>query len=193
MLKTVCVIAIAGIAAGCCKPKDDSDDKPIPISTSPVTEKATSPTPVQTTPPPAATPETTAAPVAGGYSPDGLPTDIPASRSAVPTLAEWNSVPREINVARSTPLNCETKMLREWLRVSCRPKSNTGGTPTGARHKSGPEADAYYFAKGGVASLVTPVLRGKHMESIFTWTDKVQTLVIDWPHGAPRPTISFKD
>lgn len=189
MLKTLCVIALALVAGGCCQTrKDDSDDKPIPITTSPGTEKATT-TPVQTAAPPAATP----AQAAGGYSPDGLPTDIPASRSAVPTLAEWNAVPREINVGRSTPLNCETKMVREWLRVSCRPKSKTGGTPTGVKHKSGPEQDSYYFAKGGVASLVTPVLRGKHQESTFSWTDKVQTLVIDWPHGAPRPTINFTD
>lgn len=201
MLKALSVIALAAVVAGCCKSKDN-DPGPIPITTtqdpfggkvSPATANPGNPTTIETVSPTVATPPPATTPASGGYAPDGLPVDIPASRSAVPTVAEWDSVPREISVSRSTPLNCETKMLREWLRVSCRPKSSTGGTPTGVKHKLGPEADTYYFSKGGIASLVTPVKRGKHQESIFTWTDKVQTLVIDWPHGAPRPVIRFTD
>lgn len=187
----VSAVVLSLASNGCCKLPGKSDDDPGPITiTTPSEPKATATTLTTAAPTqvPTAVPTST-----GGYAPDGLPADIPATRSAVPTIAEWNAVPREISVARSTPLNCETKMLREWLRVSCRPKSNTGGTPTNAVHKSGPKDDAYYFAKGGVASLVVPVTRGKHMESTFSWTDKVQTLVVDWPHGAPRPVIKFTD
>jgi hypothetical protein len=198
VLMRLVVVGLFGLmTAGCCKGGGKSDDTPIPSpNQTPVTPvntvaDTTKPTLTLTAPATPATAPTAA--TAGGYLPDGLPADIPASRSAVPTLAEWSAVPREINCPRSTPLNCETKMLREWLRVSCHPKSSTGGTPTTVDHKSGPKDDAYYFAKGGVTSLVTPVLRGKHMEATFNWTDKRQTLVIDWPHGAPRPAVRFQD
>ncbi|MBW2454621.1 MAG: hypothetical protein JRI68_08925, partial [Deltaproteobacteria bacterium] len=36
---------------------------------------------------------------------------VPDGRSAVPTLAEWNSVEREVTVKGSSALNCETKMV----------------------------------------------------------------------------------
>lgn len=190
MYRTMSLIMLTAAAAGCCNGlgKKEEDPGPIPI-TMPADPKPTTTltAPAQPTP----TPVPTSA--SGGYAPDGLPADIPASHSSVPTIAEWNAVPREISVARSTPLNCETKMLREWLRVSCRPKSSTGGTPTNVVHKLGPTDETYYFSKGGIASLVTPVKNGKHQESIFSWTDKSQTLVIDWPHGAPRPVIKFTD
>jgi len=124
---------------------------------------------------------------------DGLPVEIPESRSAVPTIAEWNAVPREITVNRSTPLNCETKMVREWLRVSCREKNNTGGTPRSAEKGRGCTAETYLFSKSEqkLASVVMPVKRGNHCEVRFSWTDKSQTLVMDWPSG-PRPTIKFE-
>jgi hypothetical protein len=193
MRNVLVLVCLAAAAASCCRIPGigkDEDPGPVPI-TAPSEPKST--TTVQLTAQPAPTPAPTPAAAPNAYAPDGLPVDIPASRSAVPTVAEWNAVPREINVARSTPLNCETKMLREWLRVSCRPKSSTGGTPTNVVHKSGPKDNAYYFAKGEVASLVVPVTRGKHMESTFSWTDKTQTLVLDWPGGAPRPIIKFTD
>jgi hypothetical protein len=192
------VLAVAVAATGCCKQgKDDSAPPPKPAPDNPVAPTVTvqRPPALLTADPaaPAATPTPALGGGSGAYAPDGLPADIPASRSKVPTIEEWNGVPREINCPRSTPLNCETKMLREWLRVSCRPKSTTGGTPTNVNHKTGPTQETYLFAKGGVASLVTPVTRGKHYEATFAWTDKTQTLVVDWPQGAPRPSIKFTD
>ena len=125
--------------------------------------------------------------------PDGLPVDIPTGHSKVPTLGEWDAVTREITVARSTPLGCETKMVREWLRVSCRGKNDKGGEPTNAETKSSGGLEAYLFAKNKVTSVVVPVARGKRYEALFSWTDKKQVLVMDWPNGAPRPTIKFID
>ena len=136
---------------------------------------------------------TAAAPAQPARGNDGLPADIPSGRSAVPTLAEWNGVQREITVARSTPLSCETKMLREWLRVSCRGKTSTGGTPQSVRTAGGCTGDTYTFSNGGVTSLVTPVLAGRHCEADFEWSNGKQRLHVDWPNGAPRPTIAFRD
>jgi hypothetical protein len=185
------VVLVSLVSGGCCKIPGKSDNDPGPIIITPPADPKANPA-VTLTAEPTPKPPTTQAP-ATAYAADGLPAEIPQTHSGVPTVAEWNAVPREINVARSTPLNCETKMLREWLRVSCRPKSNTGGTPTNVVHKSGPPEEAYYFAKGGVASLVVPVFKGRHVESTFSWTDKTQTLVVDWPSGAPRPVIKFTD
>ncbi len=188
----VSVVAVAASLAlcGCCKQ----------------TEKAPSGGSVAVTPDPGATPSpgvtktlapgnTGVVPVddLSGMGPDGLPVMIPTTRSKVPTLQEWNAVPREITVNRSTPLNCETRMVREWLRVSCRVKNNTGGTPTNAEVVAGCTAEAYVYARRDqkIASLVTPLIRGQHCEVRFSWTDKTQTLVTDWVGGGPRPSVKF--
>jgi Tfp pilus assembly protein FimV len=127
----------------------------------------------------------------GGFGVDGLPADIPATRSKVPTLAEWDAVPREISVARSTPLGCETKMVREWLRVSCRKRNSTGGMPTNVETRQSGGVEAFTFAKNSITSLVVPVLRGRHYVAQFSWTDHSELLIVEWANGAPRPRIFF--
>ena len=144
-------------------------------------------------PPTHATPEATGATTPGAMGNDGLPLDIPATRSKVPTQAEWDAVPREITVARSTPLACETKMLREWLRVSCRTKNKAGGSPTTVKTKESGGVEAFTFGSGGITSVVVPVLRGKRYTALFGWTDMSQVLVVDWTGGIPRPSIKFTD
>jgi hypothetical protein len=176
---------------GCCSNKKDVDppapDKPVEPSAN--TPKTTTLMPES---PPANTPGQAAA-APGAMANDGLPVQIPEAHSAVPTIAEWNAVPREITVNRSTPLNCETKMVREWLRVSCREKNNTGGTPKAVDKLRGCSSETFLFAKPEqkIASVVMPVRRGNHCEVRFSWTDKTQSLVMDWPSG-PRPTIKFE-
>jgi len=53
---------------------------------------------------------------------------------------------------------------------------------------------SYFFVKPEqkLASVVMPVLKGKHCEVKFEWTDKTQTLVVDWVGNGPRPTIRFQ-
>lgn len=108
--------------------------------------------------------------------------------STVPTLDEWNRV-GEVTVKGSSALKCETKMIREWFRVSCRGKNDSGGTPTSVRILSGRQAGAYEYEVGGVTSLVTPYFPGSHLEAVFSWSDKSNKLVLDWPKGAPKPPI----
>jgi hypothetical protein len=123
---------------------------------------------------------------------DGLPIEIPAVRSSVPTLDEWSAVTREVTVKGSSALGCETKMVREWLRVSCRGRNNSGGTPREIHTLTGGGLDAYTFAKGDVASVVVPVVRARRYEALFTWTDRKERLLVDWAGGAPRPVIRFE-
>jgi hypothetical protein len=114
----------------------------------------------------------------------------PNGRSAVPTLAEWTAQTKEVGVKGSSKLNCETKMVREWLRISCRGKNDTGGEPTGVTiTKGGRSGENFTFAASKVASLVTPFVNGTDLTAEFTWTDKKMELHVYWPHGAPEPPL----
>ncbi|MBW2456935.1 MAG: hypothetical protein JRI68_20645 [Deltaproteobacteria bacterium] len=94
-----------------------------------------------------------------------------------------------MTVKGSSALNCETKMVREWLRISCRGKNDTGGTPTTVQVTKGGRGQVFTFAAGGVTSLVMPFIDGTNLEAAFSWTDKSHKLVAHWPHGAPKPPI----
>ncbi len=111
-----------------------------------------------------------------------------AGRSAVPVGDEWDNV-GEVTVKGSSALHCETKMLREWLRVSCRGKNDTGGTPTWVEVVRGNRpGNVYTFASGDVTSLVVAFVEGVRVEALFSWSDKSHKLVVRWDKGAPKPT-----
>jgi hypothetical protein len=109
-------------------------------------------------------------------------------RSAVPTLEEWNAMKTEVTVKGSSALGCETKMVREYLRVSCRGKNDTGGTPTQLRITRG-GAQAMTFVGKNVTSLVTPFVEGTELAVDFSWTDKSHRLEVSWPRRTPRPIV----
>ena len=112
----------------------------------------------------------------------------PAGRSAVPSIDEWNAQTKEVTVKGSSALNCETKMVREWLRVSCRGKNFSGGEPTGVTVTSGGgRGDDFVFSSAGVASLVVRFVEGVDLQAQFTWSDRSHTLRVWWPRGAPEP------
>jgi hypothetical protein len=131
-------------------------------------------------------PATTAATTAGG--PAAVAKPLPPGRTPVPSLAEYAAA-GEVTVKGSSALKCETKMIREWLRVSCRGKNDTGGTPTTVAVIRGGRGETITFAAGGVTNLITPVLDGTDFEARFSWTDKSHPLTVKWPHGAPRPIV----
>lgn len=121
-------------------------------------------------------------------TPAAAPTAAAGGRSAVPTLAEWGKV-REVTVKGSSALGCETKMVREWLRVSCRGKNSTGGTPTTVAVQKGAGKDVFTYVGKGVTSLVLPFEEGTQVEATFSWTDVSHKLVSSWPRGSSRPTV----
>ena len=183
-LVTFAAAALAAAAlCGCGSDKaDPTKDKPAAPGGQTAAAATNNPTPVVANPtPPANTAAVnTAAPAATG----------PNGRSAVPTVAEWQAETKEVGVKGSSKLNCETKMVREWLRISCRGKNDTGGEPKGVRiTKGGGRGDTFTFASGGVASLVTPFVNGTDLAAEFEWTDKKMELVVSWPHGAPMPPL----
>ena len=113
---------------------------------------------------------------------------LPSGRSFVPTPWEWADV-TERSVAGSSAAGCETKQVREWLKVACLTKA--GRTPTGVQVLSGGEGDAHALYAEHSAVLLAPVLRGKHVAARFSWADQQQDLNIDWPATADAPTIAF--
>jgi len=137
------------------------------------------------------------APSNGGTPSGGTPTPGGASdsgtaagtRSAVPTVAEWNAEPREVTVRGSSALNCETKMVREWLRVSCRGTNPERGTATGVRvTRGGGKAETFTFTSGDVTSLVFPFVEGTDIEAEFQFTvGGPRKLVSKWPYRSPMP------
>jgi hypothetical protein len=116
---------------------------------------------------------------------------LPAGHSPPPTVAEWTGVP-EVTVHHSSSLGCETKMVREWLRVSCTthekdnpPQGVEVTRPTGNR-------EFFVFNAAGLASLVMPVRPGVDAEARFTWPKYgARTLKVSWPNGAPTATMQF--
>jgi len=150
-----------------------------------------------TTPQPAATPQPVATQAAdpNQMAADGLPVEIPAPGSKPPTVAEWNSVTREIRVAGSSTRNCETKMLREWLRVSCR-QADGSLPPSNVKTLSSDGQQVFVGMFGTTASAVVQVIRGKSYRALFGWGTGSSAvganLVVNWPNGAARPTIAFQ-
>lgn len=144
---------------------------------------------------PAKDPSPAVSPPVGSVEPVAVaaaPVEPPKSsggRSKPPTLNEWASMTREVTVKGSSALGCETKIVREWLRVSCRGKNDTGGTPTKLRVVKGGRDEAMIFASAGVTSLVVPFVEGTDLAVAFSWTDKSHPLTIRWPRGAPQPPV----
>lgn len=125
-------------------------------------------------------------------SPPPIASSAPSAgeRSPVPTRDEWDAVPREVTVVGSSKLHCETKQIREWIRVSCHGKNDTGGEPTGVRvTKGGGKGDDFTFASKGTTSLVYRFLEGQELEAQFDWTDQSRQFVSQWPKGAKEPTV----
>lgn len=119
--------------------------------------------------------------------PQNLPTR--PGRSPAPTLDEWNAQQKEVTVKGSSALKCETKIVREYLRITCRGKNDTGGTPTGVVIRKGGHGEAFAFVGAGVTSLVVPFAEGTDFAADFSWTDKSHTLTVAWPRGSAKPVI----
>jgi serine/threonine protein kinase len=166
-------LTIAGTLAGLAlsaKDAGDADVTPVPSSRPRVTITA-DPVPPPRAPGPNESP----------HAPSP-----PSGRSPLPTVADWNVV-GEVTVTGSSALGCETKMIREWLRITCKGTDDTGGTPTEVATVRGGGAETFTFAKNGVTSLLLPFVEGVAVEAIFAWTDKRAKLTVSWPRGTPMP------
>jgi hypothetical protein len=129
------------------------------------------------------------APKAGSTPPSAASGDGSAPKpDDSPSDAEWAGV-REAIVKGSDALGCETKVVRNWFRVLCRGRNDTGGTPTNIAVTQGAGEKVYTNVANGVATLIMPYESGVHLEATFSWTDKAHKLVVHWPLGAAKPPV----
>ncbi len=129
----------------------------------------------------------------------------PAAISALPSLDEWRNA-REIPVAGSSSLGCETKMVREWLRVVCRWTKKIEWPESIRVLAGGVDGKTKIHAKDGdVMELITPIAPASHFEAELTWAKfiredsndtqkRVHTLLVDRASGVPEDQVtgSFK-
>ena len=167
------------------KKKKKKDDGETPKTATAAATATAAPTATATAAP-TATEQPDAPPTASGNEPPAP--SGPNGRSAVPTLEEWGKT-GEVTVLGSSKLDCETKKVREWIRVSCKGESKERGKPTGVTiDRGGGKGDTFTFASGGVASLIYPFFEGQNLAATFRWERTRKGFKAEWPRGAPQPT-----
>ena len=122
-------------------------------------------------------------------APPPKPAAVARARSPVPVPQIWSEAP-EVIVAGSTAAGCETKMIREWLRVMCG-RTEAGIIPTRVTVAVDATGESQALATPRQTSLVTPLEPGRHVEVDFAWTDHTRRLTLDWPMEAKAPVMKF--
>jgi hypothetical protein len=110
---------------------------------------------------------------------------LPEGRSRVPHVQEWEAS-RENLVRGSTRNRCQTRQIREWLRLDCRDEEESG---VEAVDLSAAAAEAFgVFERGGVV-LWTPVHDGRDTAMTVRWSDHTEVLHV---RGSQSPaTFEF--
>lgn len=118
--------------------------------------------------------------------PGGEPSRASSVRSPMPSAEEWRNAPIA-EVGEASSMGCTGRRVREWLRVSCAGRSDSGGRPTTVQATSGD--GVFALASEGNTSFVVPVVEGTLAEADFAWTDGTRTLVVAWKKGEARPAL----
>jgi hypothetical protein len=152
------------------------------------------------------TPQQSAAVAASAAAPSSAApsssTAAPASSAdaseAPPGTEEWETA-KEVNVTGSTALGCETKRVRQWVRVLCAKPNDAAGTPVKVELKKAEvlgtapgearivRKEVKTSSEAGTTMLMAKYVDGTDVEALFSWTDKEKLLVLWWPAGKPEP------
>jgi hypothetical protein len=117
------------------------------------------------------------------------PAPVAASaRSPVPLPDVFRAAP-EVIVKGSSDAACETKQVREWLRIQCPRTDLARPLAIDVTRDDGNEAMALVMPDE--VSLVVPVVQGRELTATVTWTDKTRVLHVAWPAGAAAPAFAF--
>ena len=167
------------VTVGCSRAS--SGDEPVGARVSAVPAKPTTVRPVVD--PPSVPPAAPAAQPRGPYVPSPIPTD-----------AEYAAV-REVTVRHSSSLGCETKQVREWLRVQCTSRNpadtaSVGGLSAEVAPGSRPGGARVFNFKNPFGAYL-PVVPGASHRASFTGDWGTRYLTVTWPIGAPAPTMAF--
>lgn len=114
--------------------------------------------------------------------------DIPSDTSTPPSLAEWGQA-CDINTqgANSHAPDCTTKIMREWLQVTCR------GDIIGTEHQEGfgrLNQDYYELINlPDMASYVIRLRKGRSQKIRICREKERASLFVSWPPASAKPTI----
>ena len=123
----------------------------------------------------------------------GEPPPVPvvvSQRSPVPLPDVFRRAP-EVMVAGSSRAGCETKQVREWLRIQC--AQTELARPVGVELTRDDGHESMVLVTPAEVSLLIPVVRGRELTATVTWTGATRILHVAWPAGAERPTLGFDD
>lgn len=116
------------------------------------------------------------------------PAPVPASeRSPVPLPDVYRHAP-EVIVAGSSDAACETKQVREWLRIQC--PQTEAARPLGVEVTRDDGHEAMVLVMPSEVSIVVPVVEGREFAATVAWTDKTRVLRVAWPAGG-KPRLAF--
>jgi len=112
---------------------------------------------------------------------------VASARSPVPLPDMFQHA--SVIVTGSSDAACETKQVREWLRIQCPRTEHALPVTAEITRDDGHEAMALVMP--AEISLVIPVVEGRELTATLTWTDKTRVLHVAWPAGAKRPRLAF--
>jgi hypothetical protein len=134
---------------------------------------------------PAPSPSVAAAPTAVPTSDGPIPL-VPTEPSNPPQGVEWDAgIAVNTQEIHSQPDDCDVRVLREWLQVSCRGPYNgyERMTEFGRRHID-------YFERiepGRIVSFVVRMRKGKTQSVRICAPNKRASLFVNWPMAKDRP------
>ncbi|HMG23959.1 MAG TPA: hypothetical protein VK607_21640, partial [Kofleriaceae bacterium] len=97
------------------------------------------------------------------------PAPVATARSAVP-LPDVFKRAAEVIVTGSSDAGCETKQVREWLRIQC--ARSPAGWPIDLQVTRDDGREAMALVMPREVSLVVPVIEGRETTATVTWLDK---------------------
>lgn len=170
--------------------------RPTPPTPSAAPERTAAAATASALPPSSPSPSSSAAAATPSSSASAAAPEAAAPSEEPPAAADWETA-KEVVVTGSTALGCETKRVRDWVRVQCAKPNDSGGTPVSVKLQKTEVihgADVKNHRKnvkvtsdGDTPTLVAQYIDGADIEALFTWTDKEKVLVLWWPGGKPEP------
>lgn len=112
---------------------------------------------------------------------------LASERSPVPLPDVFRRAP-EVIVAGSSDAGCETKQVREWLRIQC--PATERARPLGVKLMRDDGHEAMVLQMPTELSILVPVVEGRALEATLSWSDKQRALHVAWPAGG-TPRFAF--
>ncbi|MGE3459626.1 MAG: hypothetical protein AB7O24_31225 [Kofleriaceae bacterium] len=113
---------------------------------------------------------------------------VASDRSPLPVPDVYREAP-EIVVKGSTDAACETKQVREWLRVRC--ARTEQAYPVSVEIEKDDGNQTLVMQMPLELTLMIPIVKGRELVATLGWTDKTRVLRVSWPDGAAKPTMAF--